>query len=121
MIIKGCDRNVACTVTRTAASLECSVFGVRPLVDLKWSFDEKLPITLENHKETVTSHDGIFDITSKVDYLITRTTFCDEEVVLACLAIGPSSKYFRTVEYVNINLGIIFYFYKFGRTRNDVS
>lgn len=112
VVIKGCERNVECTVTETAASLECSVFGVRPVMDITWSSNQNLHIKLENHKETVSSHDDIFDITSKVDYLITGPIFCDEEVVLTCEARGPTSKIFQYSKEVKINLGIISEFHK---------
>lgn len=51
LVINGCEYNAECNATKAAGSLECSVFGIRPLPKLEWDVDEYLPIKLENYNE----------------------------------------------------------------------
>lgn len=93
--IRDCTDEGNCTFTGNIGTLECSLSGVKPMIDLEWRYDGSLPIALTNHR-TFVNRNQVFDVILTADYEITRTPLCKETLLIVCATADPTPKLFQS-------------------------
>lgn len=94
-MIEGCNRQQYCVIeVQRGGNITCSIYGIRPAVQLQWrSYDKETDIHFNGeHIKTIQNGDT-FDISITTSFKITSTIA--ERLTLQCLTVGKNSELFQ--------------------------
>lgn len=105
-MIEGCTTGNCMILSNVTDSLTCSVTGVRPPLNLKWSAEEERSFTITYQNQTSVENMGLYDIKS-IMYFETSKIICEDTVKITCEAIGAATQLFRPLTEVRIKGKIV--------------
>ncbi|PIK59940.1 hypothetical protein BSL78_03160 [Apostichopus japonicus] len=103
LMTEGCTTGNCMILSNVTDSLTCSVTGVRPPLNLKWSAEEEKSFIITHQIQTSVENMGLYDIKS-IMYFETSKIICEDTVKVTCEAIGAATQLFRPLTEVRINV-----------------
>ncbi|KAJ8037451.1 NACHT, LRR and PYD domains-containing protein 3 [Holothuria leucospilota] len=103
LTVSGCPTLERCIVVSTGTGkVTCSVSGVRPIVSLEWSTEDKRKIHFQREETSMQENSDLFSVYTTLYYNLSLDTECGKVSFVRCSAYGVSTSTFLSVRKVEL-------------------